>query len=312
MLPGERQEDIASYFRDPNGKLYVICTFISVAIMLAASAISLVYLVAKAPDEAYVLTSGEEPMGIAYPLLCAAVFVVCLALTVKDLAKRMKGCPEGERDARFMRAPLSKAGMLFSITATTSLVIILFSDLIGEAITDDFIWKMTDYEMMVSMMCAGPEEEFISRVLIIGLPVTLICLAKGHPRCAKDLLGGFGMSRIALVFLVISSAIFALLHMSGWSIMKFPDTFISGMLFGYVYIQYGVHASIVMHSAFDLLASFDIFFDGAGTAPLILTALLGAVLLVRSLFKFRSYIPENTLHEPFDGNVIEMWGRSRS
>ncbi|MBR4225634.1 MAG: CPBP family intramembrane metalloprotease [Candidatus Methanomethylophilaceae archaeon] len=296
-------------FRDPNGKPYVICTLISVAVMLAASVIFLIYLVVAAPSEAYVLTTGDEPIGIVYPLVCAAVFVLSLVLLVKDLAKRMKGCPEEEKDARFMRAPASKAGILFSITAFTSLAMVLFSYLIGEEITEDFISNMDTYEIMVSMMCAGPEEEFICRLLMIGLPVTLICLVKGHTNCAKYLFGGFGMSKAALVFLFISSVAFGLLHLGGWSIMKFPDTFISGMLFGYVYIQYGIHASIVMHSSFDLLASFDFFFDGAGTFPVVFMSILGIVLTVRSLLKIRTYIPENMLHEPFEGSLIEMWER---
>ena len=296
-------------FRDPNGKPYVICTLISVAVMLAASVISLIYLVIAAPGEANVLTTGDEPIGIVYPLVCAVVFVLSLVLLVKDLAKRMKGCPKGEQDARFMRAPVSKAGILFSITAFTSLAMVLFSHLIGEEITEDFISNMEDYEIMVSMMCAGPEEEFICRLLMIGLPVTLICLAKGHPKCAKYLFGGFGMSKAALVFLFISSVAFGLLHLGGWSIMKFPDTFISGMLFGYVYIQYGIHASIVMHSSFDLLASFDFFIDGAGTFPLVVMSILGIVLTMRSLLKIRTYIPKDMLHEPIEGSLIEMWER---
>ncbi len=298
--------------RDPDSRIYVACTMISVVIMLAASVISLVYLIAAAPEEAYILTSGDDSLGVAYPLICATVFVVCLVLLVKDLSKRMKDCPKDEKDARFMRAPLSKAGMLFSITAFTSLAIILISELIGEGISEDFLSEMTEYEMMVYMLCAGPEEEFICRVLLIGLPITLVCVLKGHPKCSKDLLGGFGMSRTALAFLVASSVVFGLLHLDGWSIMKFPDTFISGMLFGYVYIQYGVHASIVMHSAFDLLASFDIFIDGAGTVPLLVMFLLGMVLLARSLFKIRSYIPKNNLHKPFEGSLVEMWERDRS
>ncbi len=295
--------------RDPDNKLYAACTLVSVAVMLAASVISLIYLVAAAPEEAYILTSSDDSLGVAYPLICAAVFVICLALLVRDLSKRMKGCPDDEKDARFMRAPISKAGMLFSITAFTSVAIVLLSDLIGQRITEDFLSELTEYEMMVYMMCAGPEEEFICRVLLIGLPVTLVCLLKGHQKCAKNMLGGFGMSRTALVFLILSSAVFGLMHLDGWSIMKFPDTFISGMLFGYVFIQYGVHATIVMHSAFDLLSCFDVFFDGAGTIPLLVMCVLGAVLAARSLFKMKSYIPKNNLHQPYEGSLREMWER---
>ena len=36
-------------------------------------------------------------------------------------------------------------------------------------------------------------------------------------------------------------------------------------------------------------------------------SILGIVLTVRSLLKIRTYIPENMLHEPFEGSLIEMW-----
>ena len=297
--------------RDPDCKLYVCCTAVSVAAILATAVASLAYLIAAAPSEAYILTSKEESMGVTFPMICAIAFLACLALIVRDLFKRLKGRPAEERDRRFMRAPLSKAGILFAITAFTSMLVILISDLIGEGITESFTDDMTNYELMVSMLCAGPEEEFICRMLLIGLLVTLLCMAAGHKGSLKNFFGGFGMSRAALVLLIISSVIFGLLHLDGWSIMKFPDTFISGVLFGYVYIQYGVHASIVMHSTFDLMACFDVFLDGAGTVPIIALAVLGAALTLRSLLKIRSYIPENNLNEPFEGSLMEMWERER-
>ena len=49
-------------------------------------------------------------------LICLAVFLVCFYLLIRDFVKRMKGCPSEERDARFMRAPASKAGILFRST----------------------------------------------------------------------------------------------------------------------------------------------------------------------------------------------------
>ena len=294
--------------RDPNCKLCVICTYVSVAVILAVSVISLAYFIALAPSEAHTLNEGTDPVGYETPIVCGIVYFVCLALLIRDFLRRMKGGPSEERDTRLMRAPLSKAGILMAITALTTFIVIGVAYLVGEAISESFLSKYSTYAVMALMISAGPEEEFLTRALCIGLPVFIVCLIK-HQGSAKDILGGFGMSKVALVFLVISSVIFGLLHLEGWSIMKFPDTFISGMLFGYVYIQYGIHASIVMHSAFDLLATYDMFYDGMGTYPLIVLSVLGAILLVRSLLKIREYIPENNLHEPFEGGLIEMWER---
>ena len=205
-----------------------------------------------------------------------------------------------------MRAPLSKAAVLTAITVLTSLVVIAISWLIGAAMSESFLSRMTNYQLLASMLVAGPLEEGLFRILPIGVPMFIICLVY-HKGSAKDILGGFGMSRAALVLIFISAVIFGIAHLDGWSIMKFPDTFISGILFGYVYVQYGAHTTIFMHSAFDMMVSYDIFFDGLGTVPMIVLSVLGVILLVRSLIDYRKYLPENNLHEPYEGGLLEMW-----
>lgn len=117
------------------------------------------------------------------------------------------------------------------------------------------------------------------------------------------------MSRIAAALLFVSATVFGLMHLDGWTFMKFPDTFISGILFGYVYIQYGIHATVVMHSAFDMTACFDLFAEGTGTGLIVFMAVLGAVLLVRSAMRYREYIPDKNLHEPYDGGMLALWER---
>ena len=295
--------------RDPNCKIYVYCTWISVIAVLATSVMFFCYFVVMAPSEWHTLTEGESAPGVEWTLICAAVFLICLALLLKDFIGRLRGCPREECDARFMRAPLSKAGMLMAITAFTTLFILLFSELIGEAISRDFINDLPTYQLIAMMLIAGPEEELICRALLIGVPMALICLIARQKGVLKNILGGFGMSRAALILLIISSALFGLMHLDGWSIMKFPDTFISGMLFGYVYIQYGIHATIVMHSAFDILASSDLLLEGLGSVSLIILSIIGFVLLLRSLLRIREYIPKNNLNEPFEGGLLQMWER---
>ena len=284
--------------RDQNCRIYVVCTVVSVLAILAVTIISFAYLIIAAPSEARTLNEGEYPVGFVEPIVGAAIYLVCLALLIGDMRKRMRGCPPEEKDARFMRAPLSKAAILLSITAFTSVSIILLSNLIHEGITENFLDGYSAYAILALMLNAGPQEEFLFRLILIGVPVSLICAFKGRGG-SKELLGGFGMSKVALAFLAVSSVIFGLMHLDGWSIMKFPDTFISGMMFGYVYIQYGIHASIVMHSALDLLASFDLICEGLGTVPVLILSVLGAVLLLRSILKIGTYIPQRTLHEPF-------------
>ena len=292
--------------RDPNNKIYVICTMITLAVMTVFTVASLVYFAVYAPSDFYQLNEGQDAVTVEGFVICLVVFLVSFYLLVRDFVKRLKDCPSEERDARFMRAPYSKAAVLTAVMMFTSLVVILISWLIGAAISENFTSSMTHYQLLASMLVAGPLEECIFRILLIGLPMFIICLVC-HRGSAKDILGGFGMSRAALVLIVISSVVFGLGHLEGWSIMKFPDTFISGLMFGYIYVQYGAHVTIFMHSAFDMMVSYDIFIDGLGTVPMIVIAALGVILLVRSLIDYRKYLPENNLHEPFEGSLLEMW-----
>ena len=292
--------------RDPNNNIYVICTIIALAVTTIFTVASLVYFAVYAPSNLHELNEGPEATTVEGFLICLAVFLVCFYLLIRDFVKRMKGCPSEERDARFMRAPLSKAAVLTAITVLTSLVFVAISWLIGAAMSESFLSRMTNYQLLASMLVAGPLEEGLFRILPIGVPMFIICLVY-HKGSAKDILGGFGMSRAALVLIFISAVIFGIAHLDGWSIMKFPDTFISGILFGYAYVQYGAHTTIFMHSAFDMMVSYDIFYDGLGTVLMIVLAVLGVILLVRSLIDYRKYLPGNNLHEPYEGGLLEMW-----
>ena len=292
--------------KDPNDWLYALCSIITAVLILATSVICLGYLIVLAPSDAHVLDEGEEAVGSWLLILCAAIFLICLALVIRDFVRRMKGCPREERIPRYMGTAMGHSGVLFAVTAVFTIIVIGFSNLIGEAISENFIEKMSDYEIIASMLIAGPTEEIPFRMLMIGLPMVVVC-AVMHRASIKDIMGGFGMSWAAFVFLIISSVAFGLVHLDGWSFMKFPDTFITGLLFGYVYIEYGLHITIVVHSAFDMMSSLEVILGEFGEIPMLATMVLGGILLIRLCFKAKSYKPVRKVHEPFDGGLLEMW-----
>lgn len=294
--------------RDPNDRIYAVSALIATAIVFVGVIVALSYFVVCAPSEWDTLDAGTDSTGSTSFLACSSIFLVCSYLLVKDFLKRIREHPESGLAECTLNSPIGKAGILFAITVVTSLALLAISELIREPITSSFLDEMESYDLMASMMCAGPSEELMCRVGLIGIPVFLVCCYH-HRGSVKDIFGGFGMSRTAMVFLTISSVVFGLLHLDGWSLMKFPDTFITGMLFGYVYIKYGLHTIIFMHSAFDMIMSFDIFSEWLLIAILGAMTVLGTVLLVRSLLDYRRYIPDNNLHEPFDGTLVEMWER---
>ena len=105
---------------------------------------------------------------------------------------------------------------------------------------------------MILLADASVWEEVVSRVMFIGIPLLIF-----HPSRKWDLdrfkvlLGGrgsFGTPEVVLI--LISSSFFGLAHL-GWGAWKVIPTFVTGALFGYLYIKVGLHAAIAMHFLFD-------------------------------------------------------------
>jgi len=69
------------------------------------------------------------------------------------------------------------------------------------------------------------------------------------------LLGGTGLSYAALFLIVFSSMIFGLAHIPLWGVWKSFQTFIMGLIFGYIFMKYGVYAAIALHFLADYLSS---------------------------------------------------------
>ncbi len=105
---------------------------------------------------------------------------------------------------------------------------------------------------MILLADASVWEEVVTRVMFIGLPLLFL-----HPSRKwnldrfKVLLGGQGkFGRAEVILILVSSSFFGLAHL-GWGPWKVIPTFVSGALFGYLYIKIGLHASIAMHFLFD-------------------------------------------------------------
>jgi len=133
-------------------------------------------------------------------------------------------------------------------------------------------------QMLFSLANASVWEEIIVRVLFIGVPLVFIDLARRRTR--KDwwsyLLGGkfkIGIPETALI--IFSASMFGVAHyLGGWGEWKIPAAGIAGLAFGYLFLRFGIAASIVLHFTFDYLSMPTELF-GAD-----LTVALGILLLV--------------------------------
>lgn len=165
------------------------------------------------------------------------------------------------------------------------------------------------WEKLWYLLRASVWEEVICRILYIGLPLGVVYVIKGKAAPYRRYLfgGGFQFGPWERFFLVFSSTIFALAHVFSWDLYKVPPTFLAGLALGYLFLRFGVYASIMLHFFIDYLSFPRDVWPGDGTdvvLGLLLLAFmaLGAVYLV--YYSIRAA-------ELFSGRRLLHWGGSR-
>lgn len=155
---------------------------------------------------------------------------------------------------RSSSTPLFWIGMLFGSTIIIELGIVLGEDILGVGLeTPGWISSMTLEEMLIAFASASVWEEVVSRVLLIGVPMAVIALYHRRRDFPRFLLGGFGVSRVAVLLIVVSTVIFGMAHVPGWGFPKALPTMVGGLAMGYLYVRFGLHASILFHFLTDYM-----------------------------------------------------------
>jgi hypothetical protein len=98
-------------------------------------------------------------------------------------------------------------------------------------------------------------EEITDRVLFLGVP--LLCIdylfrRKSARSASRYLLGG--NTKIGVVesgVVLFSASLFALSHLEIWDIYKIPPTVLGGLFLAYLFLKFGLYASIMMHFTID-------------------------------------------------------------
>ncbi|MBN1539634.1 MAG: CPBP family intramembrane metalloprotease [Candidatus Thermoplasmatota archaeon] len=95
-------------------------------------------------------------------------------------------------------------------------------------------------------------EEISNRSVLIGIPMLIYhSLKEGRGIQWRQLVGGTGNFGYGeFFFILLSAALFGLAHLS-WGPWKVVPTFVHGLIFGYLFVKVGLHASISMHFLFD-------------------------------------------------------------
>lgn len=174
-------------------------------------------------------------------------------------------------------SPIYRTGTLFFALLSFNFFYYLLLGSLGiNPTTPDYstgeLWKI-----LYSLTNASVWEEIITRVAFIGVPLLSYDALKHRKMHWKSyfLGGGMEVGRKEAMLLVFSSTMFAAAHLSNWDIFKFPPTFIAGLALGYLFIRFGLYASIMLHFAFDYLSvPLEI------SNSLIVAVLIGLVMLV--------------------------------
>lgn len=109
---------------------------------------------------------------------------------------------------------------------------------------------------MLMLAEASVWEEIASRVLYVGVPLAIYNAFKGRKGMLGGLFGGTGrIGRSEIVLILLSASLFGIAH-AGWGPWKVLPTFLSGLIFGYLFVKVGLHASIIVHFLIDYASFF--------------------------------------------------------
>lgn len=138
---------------------------------------------------------------------------------------------------------------------------------------------LTLSEKLFQLANASVWEEIAVRVLLIGLPMVAVDLSRNNSgrKAYSYLLGGgfkLGIPEVALI--IVSAVIFGFAHyLGGWGAWKIVPAAVGGFAFGYLFLRYGIAASIMLHFGTDYLGMPIDVFNSNG-----LKLLIGLTILV--------------------------------
>lgn len=203
------------------------------------------------PELEVIGTIGGLPLQLFWVAQVAIIVASVIVIGYQTLPALK--APAEKRSERIRGTPLYWMATLLCVSLFLNVVVAVFQlDSVGN--TADVPIGM-EPEALYSFANAAVWEEIITRVAFIGVPMAVLAACHLRKDFLKYLLGGFGISRTAIVLIVVSAVIFGFGHMSGWGLWKVLPTLITGLALGYLYARFGVHVSITFHFVVDYMAT---------------------------------------------------------
>ncbi len=208
------------------------------------------------------------------------------------------------RDSK--KTPLYIIGLLLGGTLMIEAIITVIMIAAGVDIkVPETLLNMELPEALFLFTEAGVWEEIAFRLVLFGVPMAIIAAGAGRRDCLKFLFGGFGMSKAALVFLIISSVIFASAH-GGWGSWKIITIFPGALMMGYAFARFGLHASIAVHVLNDYIAGlWTVYMPDLATVLFMIFIILG-LLCIPSLLSMTFDGLKNIKKLPSTGMVDDQ------
>ncbi len=188
----------------------------------------------------------------------------------EDLISYIKNVLKGnfkkvDEDGSATSSPILRLVTVFTALLFISYVYIIMLELAGRGIeTPEEFLERPVWQRVFSLTRAVVWEEIVVRVAYIGIPMVIYALAKGKKNFTRYLLGGFGFKeRYSVMFVLISSIIFALAHLPGWNWDPYKafQVFPAGIFIGYLFVKDGLHSAILIHFIWNFMSVPDMLMD---------------------------------------------------
>lgn len=224
------------------------------------------------------------PTVAALFLSLTSLYVFFIALAAYQgggMLKALRGaCRDGMGD--LLQNPLTATIMILGATLLATIILDIFQTSAGVStggLSGD------PYLLLVDFTLAPLIEEVGFRFFLIGVPlfVVLLLMRSDGKRMLKALwrpssaweaipadspmsLATRSLKLLVYVLIAVSSIVFGVAHYvsgAGWGIGKISEAALDGVALAYLYVRYGLHASIIFHWAVDFASNGYAFYGQA-------------------------------------------------
>ncbi|MGC8496860.1 MAG: CPBP family glutamic-type intramembrane protease [Thermoplasmata archaeon] len=200
-------------------------------------------------------------------ILIFGITISVLFLIARDLKKYVKTMNKDPLDPN---SRLQRFAELFAISIFFSYFVYIIAGLVGAPVVVPISTSTPHWKYYLLLANAGLYEELISRVLLLGVPLFITYLVKNkitRKNWYRFFVGGkIEFNAASITFLLISSLFFGIAHIPSWDYTKFPAAFIAGLIMGYLFLRFGLYASVSFHFLTDYMSTINVMYPSF-TAP---------------------------------------------